>query len=91
VDTAIQKARLIARAEALKRVTRDNSTQRSVFAVSYDPQLPSITKVVQKHWRSMTQDPYLKDIFPLPPLVAFTRQPNINDNIIKAKVHDAVA
>ena len=47
VDTAIQKARVISRAEALKRVTREKTTQRSVFAVAYDPRLLSIAKVVQ--------------------------------------------
>ena len=38
----------------------------------------------------MTQDPYLKDVFPLPPLVAYKRQPNLKDKIIRAKVPDAV-
>ena len=72
--------------EALEKVVRSKTTQRSVFAITYDPRLPSISKVVQKHWRSMIQDPYLKDVFPLPPLVAYKRQPNIKDNIIRAKV-----
>ena len=39
----------------------------------------------------MTQDPYLKDVFPLPPLVAYKRQPNVKDKIIRAKVPDAVS
>ena len=39
----------------------------------------------------MTQDPYLKDVFPLHPLVAYKRQPNIKDKIIRAKVPDQVS
>ena len=79
VDAAIKKARNITRTEALKRVVRSKTTHRSVFAITYDPRLPSISKIVQKHWRSMKQDPYLAEVFPLPPLVAYKRQPNIRD------------
>ena len=32
------------------------------------------------------RDQYLKDVFPLPPLVAYKRQKNIKESIIRAKV-----
>ena len=34
----------------------------------------------------MVQDPRLKDIFPVPPLVAYKRPPNIKEKLIRAKV-----
>ena len=34
----------------------------------------------------MIQDPHLADVFPLPPLVAYKRPPNIRDKTIRAKV-----
>ena len=40
----------------------------------------------RRHWRSMTQDAYLKSVFPEPPLVAFRRQRNISDFLIKARL-----
>ena len=36
----------------------------------------------------MSQDPYLAVGFPLPPLVAYRRPPNIRDKLIRAKVPD---
>ena len=33
-----------------------------------------------------SQDPYLAGIFPLPPLVAYRRPPNLKDKLIRAKV-----
>ena len=36
----------------------------------------------------MKKDPYLAEIFPLPPLVAYKRPPNIKDQIIRAKIPD---
>lgn len=36
--------------------------------------------------RDIGQDPYLKEVFPEPPMVAYKRQRNIKDRIIKAKI-----
>ena len=46
IDAAIDKARLIPRNEALKRVKKPATSDRTVFVVTYDPRLPSITKIV---------------------------------------------
>ena len=67
IDAAISRARSIPRAEAIKKVIRDNtqSNKRPVFVVSWDPRLPSIPAITQKSWCSMaTQDPYLGEVFP---------------------------
>ena len=89
IDNAISPARSIPRSEAIKKVARDTepTNRRPVFVVSWDPRLPSIPALTQKHWRTMTtQDPYLQEVFPEPPLIAYKRQKNISDYIIRAKV-----
>ena len=45
-----------------------------------------MTTSMARHWRSMTQDSYMKEVFPEPPLTAFKKQANIKDHIIRAKV-----
>ena len=86
IESAIERARKIPRTEALKRVHREKTSNRPVFVINFDPRLPSIPSIVKKHWRTMAQDPRLKEIFPLPPLVAYKRPPNIRDSLIRAKV-----
>ena len=83
IDAAIEKAKAIPRDEALKKVNTEKQSKRPVFVVTYDPRLPSISNIVQKHWRTMTKDPYLKQIFLEPPLIANKRPKNIKDLIIK--------
>ena len=34
----------------------------------------------------VTTDPHLKEVFPLPPLIAYKRPPNIKDKIVRAKI-----
>ena len=86
VNSAINKALRIPRSDALKRVVREKSTDRVVFVVTYDPRLPSIPKIVGKHWRTMAQDPRMKEVFNLPPLVAYRRPANIKDKLIRSKM-----
>ena len=54
--------------------------------VTYDPRLPSITKIVHKHWRTMSKDPYLQQVFSEPPRIAYKRPKNIKELIIRARV-----
>ena len=88
IDEAIARSRAIPRGEALRRrADRQTTTKRPTFVVTFDPRLASVKPITHKHWRSMvTQDGYLKKVFPAPPLIAFKRQQNIKDILIKAKV-----
>ena len=89
IDSAINRARAVPREKALRTVIRKKQKihQRPVFSVKFDPRLPSISNLQAKHWRSMTsQDQYMKEVFPEPPLTAFRRQKNIRDLLIRAKV-----
>ena len=88
INSAINRAKQIPRKKALERViTTKNKNRRPVFAVMYDPRLPALPSIVKKHWRTMVgNDPHLKEVFPLPPLVAYRRPQNIRDKIIRSKV-----
>ena len=75
----------IPRAVALKKVVKSKHTRRPVFSVTYDPRLPDLLGMKRKHWRSMTiQDEHLENVFPEPPLVAYKRQKNLIDFLIRA-------
>ena len=76
INAAITKARSIPRAVAIRRVAREPTQQRRpVFVLSWDPRLPSVSALTQKHWRSMTsQNQLMKETFPEPPLIAYKRQ-----------------
>ena len=88
VNRAIQKAKTIPRQEALKKVPplKENAGRRPILVITYDPRLPPIPEILRKHWRTMTSDPQLKEIFPLPPLVAYKRPENIRNKLIRSKV-----
>ena len=69
VDGAIRKARNIPRYIALRKVVKPPHSKRPVAVVSWDPRLPSVDKIQQKHWRAMnSHDPYMREVFPKAPL-----------------------
>ena len=86
INSSIEKARNIPREKALEKVVRQSDSRRQVFVLTYDPRLPSANQIVKKHWRVMVQDPVLREIFPLPPLIAYRRQKNVREFVIRAKV-----
>ena len=87
IDSALDKARKIPRSFALQRSKIAIKQDRPIFAVTFDPRLPSIPAAQAKHWRAMVaQDSYLAEVFPKPPLTAFKRQRNLRDLLIRAKV-----
>ena len=88
INAAIIKARGVPNQVALKPVLRQDTNTRPVFAVTYDPRLPSAKGIVNKHWRSMvSQDQHLEEVFKEPPMIAFKRQRYQRDMLIRAKVH----
>ena len=55
--------------------------------VSWDPWVPPMEKIQQKHWRAMSSlDPYLKEVFPEAPLIANKIPKNIREFLIKARL-----
>ena len=86
VDAAINKARNIPREIALRKVVKPKHSTRPVAVVSWDPWLPNLDKIQQKHWRFMTLDPYLKEVYPQPPLLAYRRPKSISEFLIKARL-----
>ena len=64
--------------------------RRPVCVVSWDPNLPSLSAMQQKHWRSMTtSDPYLAEVFPDPHLIIYKKQTNIKDFLIRASLQNS--
>ena len=86
IDAAIEKARKNTKGRSSEKSCKNSNSKRPVFVINFDPRLPSITDIVRKHWRTMIQDPRLCEIFPLPPLVAYKRPPNIKQKLIRAKI-----
>jgi hypothetical protein len=85
INTAFTKIKTLDRTKVLER--RQNKTNnRVVLAITFNPKLPSVSKITKKHWISMTKDPLMKKVFPLPPMLAFKQPPNSRKMLVRAKL-----
>ena len=87
IDTAIEKAKNIPRDKALER-TEKKKNYRVIFVLDFNHCLPSMSGIIQSAWRVMVQDPYMKKVFPKPPMIALRRPKNLKDQLVKSKVPD---
>ena len=89
IDSAIRRATNIPRELALQPKSDSRKKQsRPVYISTFDPRLPNIPQIINKHWRSQCfQDKQFKHTFPEPPIVAFKRQRNLRSFLIRAKVY----
>ena len=87
IEEAIVRISRLDRKSALQRVVR-KTTERSIFTTTYHPALPSFTTILNKSWKIMVKDPYLREVFPQPPMVAY-RQPrgySLRELLVKSKI-----
>ena len=70
----------------LKCVLTKKKNERVTFTVTFNPRLPSISNIINKHYKTMTKDPILKKIFPAPPMVAFRQPANLKKALCRAKL-----
>jgi hypothetical protein len=60
--------------------------ERVVLAVTYNPELPSISSIVKKHWITMTKDTKMLQTYPKPPMIAYKQPPNLKQMLCRAKL-----
>ena len=85
IYVAIDRAATMNRKELLKiKNTKTNSKTNFVFP--FCPQLPSISKVINRHHKQMSTDPELKRVFKNGFQTAYTRGKNLKEYICRAKL-----
>ena len=85
VNGAIEKILLLDRNQTLEKVPKKKN-ERVIISVKYHPKLPSVSKIIVKHWKTMTKDIEAKDAFPKPPMVAYRQPPNLKSVLCRAKL-----
>ena len=87
IEDAFKRVNSVTREEALKKVLKNKTTKRPVFAVTYDPRMPDINKIVTTAYKNACKDHKFKKTFPEKPLIAYRRQKNIGEFITRAQLY----
>jgi len=85
IENAIERAMEKPRKELLQNVEKEQS-DRITFVLNFSPHLPSVSNILQKHYRTLTRNPRMKKLYPEPPMVAFKQESNLKKILCRAKV-----
>ena len=86
IDEAFKKIKLLDHATALQRVNRMRTSEKLTFVIKYDPRLPSVPAIVNKHFKVMRSDPYLDRVFQGGVQVAYGRYKNLRDLLCRSRL-----
>ena len=88
IEEAFKRVRQISREEALRKTTKsNNSDNRIVVPLDYNPRLPNQSKVLKKHWKAMViKNHSLKEIFPEPPMAGLRQGKNLQRLLCRARL-----
>ncbi|KAL8576769.1 hypothetical protein ACOMHN_067667 [Nucella lapillus] len=86
VQRALERARRVSREEALTPVERDGQEDRPVAVIPYHPHNFTISDIIRRNFHFIQSDPDLGQVFQRLPLIAFQRDKNLRDLLVRAKV-----
>ena len=87
IEAAFQRLGDMSREEALRKVERKPS-EKMTMVVTYDPRLPNMSAVLQKHFKTLTSDQHMKEVFGKGMQVAHKRYRNIREFVCRAKLYE---
>ncbi|MCP3663993.1 MAG: GIY-YIG nuclease family protein, partial [Gammaproteobacteria bacterium] len=87
VQGAICKARAKSRDSLLCGLTkRGEPINRSRFQIPFARQLPSIPRILKKNYHMLEQNQSTKQLFPSPPMVAYSAAPSLRHVLVRAQL-----
>ncbi|XP_019616014.1 PREDICTED: uncharacterized protein LOC109463602 [Branchiostoma belcheri] len=87
LDEAAQRALRRPRKELLgPKKTQPTPQDRPVLVTTYNPHLPPINNILRKYWNILQLSPRTRDIFKDPPLIAYRRNKNLRDSLVRARI-----
>ena len=74
------------RNKTLKRKHKPQQSNKLIFTTHYNDDINRIKGIFKKHWTLIKNDPYLKQVFPTPPIIAYKANPSIRNKLVRAKL-----
>ena len=82
ITAAIQRAKQVPRSTALGTTSKDQSEDRTILTLVYHPHNIIVKNILLHNFEMVQRDPYLKTVFPKPPLVAYLKDTSLRDQLV---------
>jgi hypothetical protein len=86
IDQAFEKATQQTQTQILYSDKSTKTRNRLTFNIPFNDNTTHISQILKKHWYLIERDPTLQILWPDIPMVAFKRNKNIKDMLVKSKL-----
>ena len=86
VHKGLESARSTTRTQALSPRTRSTQADRPVATLTFHPHNLPVKNILLRNFHIIQSNPDLREIFPCPPLIAYKRDVNLRDYLVRAAV-----
>ena len=84
---SLNKVQNISREETLKTKDNHNTKDRPIVSLLYHPLVHRVRNIILNNWSLLQSREEVANIFTQPPLIAFKRDSNIRDMLVRSKLH----
>ena len=89
INDALEKVANIPRQEAMKPRRKNEASERMPLTLTYHPLAVPVKKIIYKNFGILSSDDETRRIFPSPPLMAFRRDSNLRDTLVRSRLNNA--
>ena len=86
IHKGLESARAIPRSQTLIPQTRSKQNERPVAVLTFHPHNLPVKNILIRNFHILQSDPKLREVFPRPPLIAYKRDANLRDCLVRAAV-----
>ena len=89
IKSGLRKAAALSREDLLYTQQQDqqsHTANRIIFSTTYNPRIPHLQQKLQELQPILHASERCKDIFPMPPLIAYRRNRNLNDLLVSRRL-----
>ena len=77
----------ISREAVLRKVVVFKKENRIILSLPYDRRMTNIPAIIHQHWSySVTQNPGLKKVLPIPPMVSYKKPKSLRENLTRSQL-----
>ena len=91
IERQLQKVDKVDRLQLLQKDAKRQKTDRVPLVLTYSKYLTDIRAILRKHQNTLFTSEQMQEVFPKPPLLAFRRDSNICDALVRSKTNRALS
>lgn len=89
INSALSKVKQIPRTQTLQPTTTSAAEERPILSLLYHPAVHRVRKILLSNWNILHSRAEVAEIFDQPPLIAYKRDTNIRDTLVRSKLQES--